>query len=97
MKEEEVAAKSRNIQVTLKSNGDISTEPARGQKIEEHVVTDLYVRNDENRPSLTSSAAAERQEVSPKSTIDELADAITGGKDISLWSSNIPEKSGNIG
>jgi len=54
------------------------------------------VRNDENRPSLTSGAAAEkRQEVSMKNTIDELADAITGGKD--LWSSNIGEKCKNIG
>jgi len=97
MKEEEVAAKLRNIKATLKSNGDISAEPVRGQKIEEHVVTDLYIRNDENRPSSTSGAAAERQDVSPKSTIDELAGAITGGKDINLWSSNIPENSGNIG
>jgi len=37
------------------------------QKIEEHVVTDLDLRNDENRPSLTSRAAAEeRQDVSLK-------------------------------
>ena len=51
------------------------------------------LRNDDNRPSLTSgSAAEERQEVSSKSTIDELSDAITGGKHIGLWSSNIPEK-----
>jgi len=47
---------------------------------------------------LTSSAAAEeRQEVSSKNTIDELSEAITGGKDIGLWSSNVPEKCGNIG
>ena len=46
MKEEEVAAKSRNIQASLKSNGDISVEPVRGQKIEEHLVTDLDLRND---------------------------------------------------
>ena len=47
---------------------------------------------------LTSGAAAEeRQEVSSKNTIDELSDAITGGKDIGLWSSNVPEKCGNIG
>ena len=84
--------------MVVKSTGDISAEPARGQKIEEHVVTDLNVRNDENRPSLTSSAAAEdRQEVSLKNTIDELSDAFTGGKDVGLWSSNIPEKCGNIG
>jgi len=66
--------------VVVKSTGDISAEPARGQKIEEHVVTDLNVRNDENRPSLTSSAAAEElQNVSSKNTMDEMADAITGG------------------
>jgi len=77
---------------------DISAEPERGQKIEEHVVTDLDVCNDENRRSLTSGAAAEeRQEVSPKNTIDRLADAITGGKGIGLWSSNIPEKMRDIG
>jgi len=49
MRQEEVAAKSRNIQVTfavaLKSSWDISAEPVRGQKIEEHV-TDLDLRND---------------------------------------------------
>jgi len=51
------------------------------------------LRNDDNRPSLTSgAAAAEGQEVSCKNTIDGLSDAITGGKDIGLWSSNIPEK-----
>jgi len=80
MREEEVAVKSRNFQVTVKSSGDISAEPVREQKSEEHVVTDLDGRNDENRPSLTSGAAAERQEVSSKNTIDELSDAITGGK-----------------
>jgi len=79
--------------VVIKSSGDISAEPVRGQKIEEHLVTDLDPRNDENRPSLTSGAAAEeRQEVSSKNTADELSDAFTGGKDIGLWSSNIPEK-----
>jgi len=52
-------------------------EPVRGQKIEEHAVTDLDLCNDENRPSLTSGAApvAERQEVSSKNTIDKMADA----------------------
>ena len=52
--------------MTVKSSGDISVEPARGQKIEEHVVTDLDVRSDDNnRPSLISgSAPDERQEVS---------------------------------
>jgi len=84
--------------VAVKSSGDIFAEPATGQKIEEHVVTYLDVRNHDNRPSLTSSAAAEeRQEVSSKNTIDELSDAITGCTDIGLWSSNIPEKCGNIG
>jgi len=78
--------------VAVKSSGDISAKPVRGQKIEEHVVTDLDLRSVENRPSLTSGAAEERQEVSSKSTIDELSDAITEGKDIGLWSSNIPEK-----
>ena len=59
--------------MAVKSSGDISAEPVRGQKIEEHVVTDLDVRNDENRPSLTSGAAAEHQEVSSKNTMDEFA------------------------
>ena len=55
-------------------------------------------RNDENRPSLTSGAVAEEgQKVSSKNTIDDLADDITRGKDISLWSSNIRKKCGNIG
>ena len=62
--------------VTVKSSGDISAEPVRGQKIEEHVVTDLELCNDENdetRPSLTSGAVAEEcQEVSSKNTIDEM-------------------------
>ena len=31
----------------MKSNGDISVEPVRGQKIEEYVVTGLDTRNDE--------------------------------------------------
>ena len=81
--------------MAVKSTGDISAEPVKGQKIEEHVVTDIDVRNDDNRPSLTSGVAAEeRQEVSSKNTTDALSDAITGG---GLWSSNIPEKCGNIG
>jgi len=84
--------------VAVKSSGYISAESVRGQKIEEHVVTDFDIHNDENRPSLTSGAAAEeRQEVSSKITIDELSDAITGGKDIGLSSSNISEKCENIG
>jgi len=45
--------------VAVKSRGDISAEPVSLQKIEEHVVTDLDLRNDENRPSTTSSAVAE--------------------------------------
>jgi len=68
-------------------------DPLRGQNIEEHVVTDLDVPNNDNRPSLISgSAADERQEVSSTNTIDELSNAITGGTDIGLWSSYIPEK-----
>jgi len=72
------------------------------QKTEEHVVTDLDLRNDENRPSLTTNAvvAEERQDVSSKNTIDEMADAITGGNDIGLWAlcpAYISEKCGNIG
>jgi len=47
--------------VAVKSSGDISEEPVRGQKIEEQVVTNLDVRNDDNRPSLTSGAAAEER------------------------------------
>jgi len=51
------------------------------------------LRNNDNRRSITSGAAAEeRQGVSSKNTIDELSDAITGDKDIGLWASNIPEK-----
>jgi len=62
--------------VAVKSSGDISAEPVRGQKIEEHVVTDLDVRNDENRLGLANCAVTEeRQEVSSKNTIYELSDA----------------------
>jgi len=51
--------------VAVKSSGDISVEPVRGQKIEEHVVIDVNLHNVENRPSSTSSAAVaeERQDV----------------------------------
>jgi len=60
-------------------------EPVSRQKIEEHVVKDLDLRNDENRPSVTSSAVAEeRQDVQLINTLDEMADAITGGNDIAL-------------
>jgi len=80
--------------VAVKSSGEISAEPVRGQKIEEHVVTDLDLRNDENRPSLTNGAVTEeRQDVSSKNTIDEMAEAITEGNDIGLWvlwPANIP-------
>jgi len=68
--------------VVVKSSGDISAEPVRGQKIEEHIVTDLDVHNNNE----------ERQDVSSINTIDELSDVVTGGNDIGLWSSNIPEK-----
>jgi len=48
-------------------------------------VTDLVPRNNENRPSLTCSAVAEdRQDVQSKTTIDEMAAANTGVKDIDL-------------
>jgi len=40
----------------VKSSGDISAEPVKGQKIEEYVVTDLYLRNDENILGLTNGA-----------------------------------------
>ena len=80
----------------MKSSGDISAEPARGQKIEEHIVTDLDLRSDENRSSLTSNAVAEeRQDVSSKNTTDEVANAITRGNDIglsALWPANIAGK-----
>ena len=72
--------------VAVKSSGDISAEPVKGQKIEEHVVTGLDLSSDENRPSLTSGAVAEeRPDVSSQNTIDEVAGAITGGNDIRLW------------
>jgi len=48
--------------VTVKYRGDIPVEPAWGQKIEEHVVTHLDLRNDENRSRLTSSAEAEERQ-----------------------------------
>jgi len=99
MREEEVADKSGNIQATIYSGSEVQrrhfygTCNVRGQKVEEHAATDLDLRNDENRPSLTSGAEAEdRQEVLSKNTIDELADAPTVGNYIGLWSSNIPEE-----
>jgi len=69
-------------------------EPLSGQKIEEHAVTDLDPRNDENRPSLTSGTppVTDRQEVSSKSTVDEMANATTRGNNIGLWPANIPER-----
>ena len=62
-------------------------------------MTDLDLRNDDNRSSLTSGAAEERQDASSINTIDELSDAITGGKNIGLWSSNTvyQKKCGDIG
>jgi len=48
--------------VAVKSNGDISAEPVRAQKIEEHVVTDLDLCNNENRSSSTSNAVAEEHQ-----------------------------------
>jgi len=70
----------------------------RRTEIEEHAVTDLDLRNDENRSSLTSGAVVEeRQEVSSKNTMYEIAEAITTGNDIGLWEANTPKKCGNIG
>jgi len=55
-----------------------------------------YLRNDENRPSLTSRAVAkERQDVSSKNTVDEMANGITGANVIGVWAlspANTPEK-----
>ena len=79
--------------MAVKSSRDISADPVRRKKIEEHVVTDLDVRNDDNRPSLTSGAAAEEgHEVSSKDTIDELSYGISGGKDIGLWSAIVRQR-----
>ena len=68
----------------MKSTGDVSAEPVRGRKSKNiFLQTDLDGRNDENRPSSTTCAAAEeRQEVSSKNTTDELSDIFTEGKDI---------------
>jgi len=86
MREEEVAAKSRNIAVT---GSEVQRRYFCGTcKRTENQRTwcdRLDLRNDENRSSLTSGAVAEeRQDVSSKNTIDEMADAITGSNDISL-------------
>ena len=82
----------------MKSSEDISAEPVGGQKIEGHVVTDLYLRNDENKPSLTSGATAEeRQEVSSKNTTDELSDSFTGSKDMVSGHPIYRKKFRNIG
>ena len=83
--------------MAVKSSGDISAERVRGQKIEEHVVTNLDVRDDNNRPNLNSGAAEEREEVSLENTIDELSNAITGGKDIVSGHPIYRKKCGNIG
>jgi len=73
-------------------------DPAvRGQKIEEHAVTDLVLRSNENKPSLTSGAAPaaeERQEASSKYTLDVMASTIIGVKDICLWVVNITTNAG---
>jgi len=45
------------LTVPLKSSDDISAEPARGQKVEEHVVTDLHLRN-QGRPCAYATDAA---------------------------------------
>jgi len=75
----------------------LQTPAVRGQKIEEYAVTDLVLRNNENRPSLTSGAAPvaeERQEASSKNMMDEMAAAITGGIDVGLWLANILKNAG---
>jgi len=48
--------------VAVKSSGYISAEPVKGEKIEEHVVTDLDLRNNENRLSFTSGATPVAEE-----------------------------------
>jgi len=49
------------------------------------------MRIDQVWPAVQHHVAEERQEVSSKSTIDQMAAAITGGNDISLRSANILE------
>jgi len=80
------------FRVPVKSSGDISAEPVRGQKIVEHVTLRSTQLDDENRPSLTSGAVAGKRQVSSENTVDEMADAITAYNDIGLWSTNIPEE-----
>ena len=70
--------------MAVKSSGDISAELQEG-KSEEQVATDLSLCNDKDRPSLTSGTLAEEcQRVLSKSTIDEMAEPVTGGNDIVL-------------
>jgi len=99
----EVATKPRGIldyysAVTMKFSGHSSADPVvRRQKIEEHFVTHLVLRNNENRPSLTSGAAPvaeELHEASSNNTIEEMTAAITGCKDIGLWLANLPKNAG---
>jgi len=61
----------------------------RGRKIEEHAVTDLVLRNNENRCSTSSRRTSRR--IQSKNTTDEMAAVITVGKDIGLWLANIPK------
>jgi len=83
--------------VAVKSSGDFSAEAARVQKIEEQVVADLDQRSDENTPSLTRGAVAEeRQIVSSKYTIDEMADAMEATMSVS-GHPIYRKKCGNIG
>ena len=75
----------------------METLAVRGQKIEAHAVTDLVLRNHDNRPSLTSGAAPvaeEHQGASSKNTMDEMAAAITGGKNVGFSLANIPKNEG---
>jgi len=96
MGEKKVAAKSRNIQATILQWQWNPVETflrnlEEDRKSKNMLLQVLDVRNDDNRPSLTSSAAADyRQEVSSKNTVDELTDAIFEDIDIGLWLPNIP-------
>jgi len=67
---------SEYFTVAVKFSKDISAEPVRRQKIEEHVVTDLDLRNDEYRPGLTSNAVADlrNDEYRPSLTSSAVAD-----------------------
>jgi len=48
------------------SKKSLETTAVRGQKIEEHAVTDLVLGNNESKPSLTSGAAPVAEECQVK-------------------------------